>query len=322
MFHKLFYQNAIFLLKVIFAFFAKDIKKKDFLAYLIVFQIFLSMVICGCATSESSLKNNTSKNANYLYGEGFDDTFELAKQNAIRDLSTNLQVSIKYSSVDSTQQINNSFQTSGNNTTIVESQIKDLPAIEIDTNSYKNNKYFVRVKVEKSLMQSQIFNRLQSNEQKLDSMLHTCHSPQFQEYKQFQHIFKQYINDIQVYRILTKNMNFNSDIVQQYQRIANALTQYAITFENTHLENATIVQNIVSGELSKFVKIDNQATKHITIAFYANKTLVVNLSFYDCNNQLETFKQINTYLSLKDLQDEAKRSRLGAIIYKALENIG
>ena len=99
---------------------------------------FLFFVGCNVA-NDTKNRHLDSKKSQYLYGNGSSYSLEAAKQYAIKDLVTNLQVSIKYSAKDSTTQVNNTLHTRASSDIVIESQIKDLPAIEIDKITKKDN---------------------------------------------------------------------------------------------------------------------------------------------------------------------------------------
>ncbi|RDU67590.1 hypothetical protein CQA53_00855 [Helicobacter didelphidarum] len=282
---------------------------------------FFILFFVGCADNiKSQNLQKDSKQKEYLYGIGYGASFQEAKQYAIKDLSTNLQVSIKFVAKDVVRQKDNSLQTSGIAEVSLESAIKDLPALEIEKQTKKDNKFSVRVRVEKSLLQSQILNRIQANQQTLDSLLETCNTPPFHKYKDFKQILEDYKNDLAIYQILSKNMSYNSALTIHYQDISNSLPNYNIKLEFQHDNPNNIkVQRTLYSELGKFIKIDSSATKTLEILIENADITMVYLSFYDCNKKLENVVKINTYLPYNTFYQAQQITRFGAIVYKNIE---
>lgn len=281
----------------------------------------ISPIFVACSnTNATNLDSKNMQNSKYFYGEGSGSTFDAAKAEAIKDIATNLQVSVKYNSLDSTRQQGEMLTTTGFSNVALESQIKDLPAIEVTKSSKKDNIFTIKVRLEKSILQNQILNRINSSQNLLESMLETCKDTSFTNHNKFIQTLKDYKKDVFLYQIITKNSAYGSAILLEYNAIANALPRYQvnITFKDENIINNDI-KNIIYAELSKFIKIDNDASKILNINVNNSDVAVLYLNFYDCANKLESSLKIDTFLHYSDLSSQKSQKRFAAIFYKNLK---
>ena len=117
-----------------------------------IYKIFLFVLcylfIIACSmTSSHANKNLYKKDVQYFYGVGYGDTLTLAKENALKDLATNLQVSVQFKTQNTVYQSNQSLETIGNTSLSLESSLKDLSGIEVDAVKKTNKEYEVHVKI-------------------------------------------------------------------------------------------------------------------------------------------------------------------------------
>lgn len=300
---------------------------------------FIMYIVClgiqGCAstkdcanmrdcknTKDLSHKINTALDSRYIYGQGSSQSFDLAKQHAIQDLATNLQVSVKYSMQQNTQQKDNILQTSGLSKTFLESKMKDIPSIEVEKTWKNDGRTYVRVRVDKLILEGAIMNRIQNEQQRLQSILAVCQTPAFSQYKMFKKIFLELQNDIQIYQILTKNMRYGDDIIAGFQNSFARFPDYAIKWDLQNLDGyEDEVRAILVSELSKFITIDSKSKQSLYITTNFDNTFRLFLHFKDCKNNPETTIQIDTHADKKAILQGKQRARFGAIIYKTLEDI-
>lgn len=291
---------------------------------------YLGIIMCvaliniqGCkSVKEPTLtKININANKNYIYGQGSSSSFEVAKQYAIQDLATNLQVSITYSMQQNTQQKDDSLQINGLSRTFLESKMKDIPSIEVEKTWKKGNNIYVIVRVDKSVLEGAIINRIQNTTQKMQAMFSLCETLTFSKYRKFKKMFGELQNDITLYQSLTKNMNYGNTIIATFQKELATLPTYKIVWDLQNLygyENE--IQAILTSELSKFIKIDMQAKRTLYVTTNTDDIFRLFLHFNDCENNPEITMQIDTHANKKAVLQGAQRVRLGAIIYKAIES--
>lgn len=247
--------------------------------------------------------------AEYFEGTGYGNTPQQAKSAAIKDLSTNLQVSVKYSAQDVTTRQNNELQTSGYTNVSLESQIKDLPGLEVVKETKKKDQYIVQVRVDKALLQSQILNRVQSNQAILNSVLQSCNTIGFSNQDKFKKAFRDYQKDLSLYNIVSKNTSYGSMDLARYNEAANALPSYKVNIKfDNELSSNDDAKRIIYTELGKFIKIDDDSKNIVEILVSGNDSLVLYFDFYDCNGKLDS-----------NVKFDATRNRLGPIVYKGLE---
>ena len=284
---------------------------------LFVVVAFIAVFIQACGLKKSVALEGDG----YYYGEGRGVTFELAKQNAIKDLTTNLQVSVKYTSTNTTTQTNDTLQYSGSTNVSLESQIKDLPAIEVYKQSKKKNNHEVEVRLSKATLKNQMLTRVQKAQGSLDSMIGACKSTSFKNHEDFKRTFKEYSGNVALYQIAANDFTFGSDSVLQYQNIAASEPKYSvkISFEEDSPLNKDVERAIFT-ELSKIIKIDNNSNMPLEIQVDNTSRLVLHFDFYDCQNKLEDSKKVDTFTDFQSFSEKSKLARLGPIIYKALED--
>lgn len=297
-------------------------QRYNIVQYLCIIMCIALIGVYGCkGTKEiNQTKDNTKANKNYIYGQGSSSSFEAAKQYAIQDLATNLQVSIKYSMQQNTQQQDNAMQTDGLSRTFLESKIKDIPSIEVEKTWKKGNNIYVLVRVDRSVLEGAIMNRIQNAEQQLQAMLSSCQTLAFYQYKKFKRMFGELQNDITLYQILTKNMGYGNAAIATFQNALSTFPAYAISWDLHDIqEYEKETKAILVSELSKFIKIDKQAKRTLHITTNSDNIFRLFLHFKDCENNPENTIQIDTHASKKDMLQGTQRTRLGAIIYKAIE---
>ncbi len=284
---------------------------------LLICTISIGIISCKSAKDIDTLQQKDNK---YIYGEGQGVSFDVAKQYAIQDLTTNLKVSIKYSLQNTTQQENNVLQTKAMSNIRLESQIKDLPSVEVDKIKKSKDKVFVRVKVKQSILKSEIYNRVQFKKQKLLSMITQCDTPSFSNFRVFKTLLKDLTSDISLYQALAENMDYGNNILASLQDSISTKPKYRILWNNKHQYNANEIQDIIASEIAKFIKIDKDSKRDLIIDINSNdKTIVIFLKFYDCDKNMENAIQIDTYMQQSSIKMSSSKSRLGAIIYKAIE---
>lgn len=277
---------------------------------------FVLSIFAGCAQSPT----HDSKNVAYIYGEGSGANFEMAKQRAIQDLATNLQVSVKYSMQQQTRQNNQSLQTSGMSNMQLESKIKDIPSIEVVSTTKKGNITNVRVRVLQSVLEGAIHNRIQAAQQQLYAMLETCDAIPFKQHRAFKKTLQELQGDIALYRSLTKDMSYGNAALSTFQESVAELPTYAVVWELSELgEHEREVQTILNAEMSKFIKINGSATRTIHVQTNTDDVVRFFLRFSDCKNNPENTIQINTHIKKHAIANGAQRARLGAVIYKGIE---
>lgn len=289
--------------------------------------IFIYALICimlfglhGCGNAKDTSFNRDKINKGYIYGEGSGPNFDLAKQYALQDLATNLQVSIKYSTQQNVNQNNDTLQTSGMTNTFLESKIKDIPSVEVEKTTKQGNKVNVRVRVSREVLEGSIVNRITHAQTELSAMLQTCNQVSFSKYKKFKKILSELKEDIALYQALTKNMSYGNAMLLNFQNSISTLPNYALHWEIDSLHSyKQEAQAIFAAELSKFIKIDPNAKQTLHIKVSNNNPLQFLLEFHDCKNNLESAIQINTHASQHDILQGSKKSRFGAIVYKAID---
>lgn len=289
--------------------------------------IFIYTLICimlfglhGCSHAKDTSFHKDKTNKGYIYGEGSGPNFDIAKQYALQDLATNLQVSIKYSTQQNINQKNDTLQTSGMSNTFLESKIKDIPSVEVEKTTKQGNKVNVRVRVSREILEGSIANRITQAQSDLSSMLKTCNQVSFSQYKKFKEILRALKEDIVLYQALTKNMSYGNIMLLEFQNSISTLPNYALHWELDSLHSyKQEAQAILTAELSKFIKIDSKAKQILHIKVSNNNPLQFLLEFYDCKNNLESAIHINTHANQHDILQGSKKSRFGAIVYKAIE---
>lgn len=277
--------------------------------------------IQGCKSTNDLTYTKNNNQPSYIYGEGYGFNFDIAKQNAIQDLATNLQVSITYSMQQDTQQKDNAMQINGLSKTSLETKIKDIPSIEVDKTWKQGNKVYLRVRVDRMVLEGAIMNRIQKSQQKLQTMLLPCETISFSHYRQFKKYFEELSSDITLYQILTKNMSYGNSMIASFQNSLAISPTYSISWDLHNLHDyEEEIKVIFISELSKFIKISSNAKQILHITANSDNNIRFFLHFKDCKYNPENTIQIDTYTNKKSMLNGMQKARLGAIIYKAIES--
>ncbi|WP_181881841.1 LPP20 family lipoprotein [Helicobacter sp. MIT 14-3879] len=272
------------------------------------------MIACSHHALHSS-NNLYKKDFEYLYGVGYGKKLNIAKENAIKDLITNLQVSVKFTSQNTTMQNNQSLETIGNASTFLESSFNNLTGVEIDDVRHEKNNITVRVKIAKTILQAQIMQKVQNAQDFLESSTNKCGSPSFKEFKKFQAAFKEWQNNISLLQSLTKN-SYEIQTQQYASMIAhNPNYNLVIDFKSISQYQQEIA-NILTTELNKFITINKAAKNTVHVQIIQDKEIHLYFTFNNCKGEIEHSLHINTYMPESSLSDANNKTRLGAIIYK------
>ncbi|MWV61467.1 hypothetical protein DCO58_09395 [Helicobacter saguini] len=283
------------------------------------------LMVCfvGCGGAISGVKKD-SKTPQYLYGQGSGSSFEVAKAEAIKDLSTNLQVSVKYNAVDNTRQNNDKLSTTGYSNIALESQIKDLPSIEVVKNVKKGNIYQAQVRVDKNILQDSIFTRLNASESVLDSILQECGTPSFSTFEKFKKVLREYKRDVNLYQIISKNASFNAEKLNDYEKIANNKPRYNVITNADSVGLNPRIASITLSEIDKFITLDSNAKSALFVGFdeALSDNFRIDFRFFSCkgDSKLDSAISVNTHIKARELGEEKNLRRIGPIIYKAIKD--
>lgn len=285
-----------------------------FMRILGVLMCVLASFLAGCA---SGVKKD-SKMPQYIYGQGLGTSFEMAKAQAIKDLSTNLQVSIKYQEQNVTTQRDNTLSQSGYSNVTAESSLKNLPEVEITQNKKIKNNYEVQVRVDKMKLMQSVQLQVDNNAQELSGMLGNCGRTNIMNHQKFVKIFKEYQQNLSFYRVLSEDYSFEDAHLREFSNIAAQLPRYNIRVSNEL--NMSDLDDILRNELQKFVRQDSNAPlANVSLESSGTRGYVVSFLFYGCNANEGAIKgiRIDTHLNAKEMTNRGLQ-RLGPIVYKGL----
>lgn len=270
----------------------------------------------SCSSNNLGALDNDSKNASYLYGIGYGKDANSAKENAIKDLATSLQVSIQVQAQNTTVHNDYSLKTSGIQHASLESGFTDLSGIELDKVSKAGDLVVVRVRATKAILRSQILQRMKAKQDFLKASIEKCGYPSLKSYEMFKIYLKELQNDINVISALGGSMTSYQLEVKDYGAIAARKLSYDLNVEQSIY--VPDVLPILLAELSKFMIISKESTRTINAKITSDKYIGLELVFLDCNGDVEDSININSYIDRHKLNSNNNKTRLGAFIYKTL----
>lgn len=262
------------------------------------------------------------KDGNYFYGEGSGSSKQEAKAQALKDLATNLQVSVQYSATDTTSHTNNTLTSSGSSNISLQSQIKDLPGIEVYEEKKKGSTFHAKVRVNKAQLQNALYGKVSTSQARLVAMAGSCFSVPFKSYNAFKRTLKDYKRDLTLYQIVSKNMNYGTAELVRYEKMAGILPRYKLEAAwSGFSDNDEVIGRIVSSELDKFITRDSNADSTLYVKIFNDTGLLaLHLQFSDCEGNPDSVIDIKTDLRTSSLHEEKNQRRIGPVIYKQIEN--
>ena len=279
-----------------------------------IFICLFALLLASCAKNEKSKENHYPDNA-YIYGEGYGSSYELAKQAAIKDITTALQVNVRYSDISSITQDNNSLSTSGMSNVYLDSNIKNLSNVEVVESQENKDGFKVRARINKIIMQSQLIESIYKEEHQMDNMIKTCGMPSLRDFNKMKTIFTTYQNDILLYNALSK-LPLESENAK-YQSMLNNPPSYELRFFfNTRSSHNKDIESIITPEIGRFVSINPDSNIHIDVNVEYRQNIEIIIKVYDCNNSIILQIPINTYINTANYDNN--RQRLGPIVYKRI----
>ncbi len=252
----------------------------------------------------------------YFYGIGHGSDINKAKENAIRDLITNLQVTVQFQTHSITTHNNQSLESSGMQYAFFESDFKNLRGLEVERVQHKNNQTIAHVRILKSSLQAQIAQKVQIMQDSLESLLQKCDSLSLKSFRIFQSTFKQWQNNVMLLQSLTDNFSLYNQRLKAYGALAMSKPSYNLVIESPKLDSDILA--IISGELNKFIVISQDAQNILRLKIIHDDSIRLYLIFEDCKGDREHSIQIDTYLTESSLKSNKNKIRLGAIIYKSI----
>lgn len=311
------------------------------------FVIIISIFFIGCSIANKSFQEDNIAliNDSFFYGFGSGNTFIEAKENALKDLALNINVSIKYESNNSTSEENEILKMISNQKISIKSSIDSLSGIKIQHTNTLSSKHNVNIKISKldlaneiedsmikslNLINAKIYNSL--NHLTLDKILF----PSLKDIKQTKNEIKNLFSKHLILQSINNNLKYfkfhssNSDleyyldhnVLRYLALILNQKPSYKLHFtfnisSNANVQNSNSeLENVIKHELSKFINIDSNSLKRIEIELNKNNSTTINALFFNQDNVIEEIIKAEY-----NKEDSNNYMRIGAIFYKKIESV-
>lgn len=212
------------------------------------------------------------KDSNNFYGLGQEDSIEIAKLNAFNALALSIKSNIRYPLNATISSSNNSMDSNIQNSHVT-TNLKELKNVEV-VDITRAKSYFVLVKLSEENLSMQLKNDIQNDTQQI---LQGCDFPALNKLKQVQNSAKELNENI----LLLNSVDSVSSINDKYSYLYSSSPALKVNFNTT-----IALQNVTAVELSKFIKITDDANLSLKINIVKNEdNYNIYFHFYNCQGK-------------------------------------
>ncbi|WP_394958464.1 LPP20 family lipoprotein [uncultured Helicobacter sp.] len=253
-----------------------------------------------------------------LYGVASDKNLQSAKDNAITDMLSHLQVNVS-SSTSLSQKYSDGIESSDMSQVIQ----KNITQTTLSNVSYQTervgNAYFVRAIVKKQDFITQLKKEQESALNALQSLNLTCQDITLKEYNTLVQELGKALGAQNYLDALGVSSNASALLYANILESNSPKPRITLVFENPTQEGVSALTTHLQKELVKFYRLDSQASQQFRISFTMPNTtnIKANITITDCKGNPTFATQISE--SLPDNTDVDKlANRTGVLIYKKL----
>ncbi len=253
-----------------------------------------------------------------LYGVASDKNLQSAKDNAITDMLSHLQVNVS-SSTSLSQKYSDGIESSDMSQVIQ----KNITQTTLSNVSYQTervgNAYFVRAIVKKQDFITQLKKEQESALNALQSLNLTCQDITLKEYNTLVQELGKALGAQNYLDALGISSNASALLYANILESNSPKPRITLVFENPTQEGVSALTTHLQKELVKFYRLDSQASQQFRISFTMPNTtnIKANITITDCKGNPTFATQISE--SLPDNTDVDKlANRTGVLIYKKL----
>lgn len=253
-----------------------------------------------------------------LYGVASDKNLQSAKDNAITDMLSRLQVNVS-SSTSLSQKYSDGIESSDMSQVIQ----KNITQTTLSNVSYQTervgNAYFVRAIVKKQDFITQLKKEQESALNALQSLNLTCQDITLKEYNTLVQELGKALGVQNYLDALGVSSNASALLYANILESNSPKPRITLVFENPTQEGVSALTTHLQKELVKFYRLDSQASQQFRISFTMPNTtnIKANITITDCKGNPTFATQISE--SLPDNTDVDKlANRTGVLIYKKL----
>lgn len=253
-----------------------------------------------------------------LYGVASDKNLQSAKDNAIADMLSHLQVNVS-SSTSLSQKYSDGIESSDMSQVIQ----KNITQTTLSNVSYQTervgNAYFVRAIVKKQDFITQLKKEQESALNALQSLNLTCQDITLKEYNTLVQELGKALGAQNYLDALGVSSNASALLYANILESNSPKPRITLVFENPTQEGVSALTTHLQKELVKFYRLDSQASQQFRISFTMPNTtnIKANITITDCKGNPTFATQISE--SLPDNTDVDKlANRTGVLIYKKL----
>ncbi|WP_394989466.1 LPP20 family lipoprotein [uncultured Helicobacter sp.] len=286
------------------------------------FFLAIGILLLGCHDTPTppSWYYESQSDANNLYGVGNAKNLQTAKDNAITDMLSHMQVSIS-----SNSHLMQQYRDGVESSTMSQSIEKDITKTTLSNVSYTTNRvgdeYFVRAQITKKDFITQLQKTQKQALQTLQSLNLTCQDITLSQYNTLAQELNKALGAKSYLDALGETHAISLSPYMQILESNSPKPTIALVFE-TSLDSSWL-KNYLQKELIKFYRLTTQSSQKITISFTMPTPTSIKLhaTITDCNGNPTFVTQISESLPTNTSLDTLG-NRVGVLLYKKLlENI-
>ncbi|MFC3868375.1 LPP20 family lipoprotein [Helicobacter equorum] len=286
------------------------------------FILAIGILLLGCHDTPTppSWYYESQSDTNNLYGVGNAKNLQTAKDNAIADMLSHMQVSIS-----SNSHLKQQYRDGVESSTISQSIDKDITKTTLSNVSYTTKhvggEYFVRAQITKQDFIAQLQKTQKQALQTLQSLNLTCQDITLSQYKTLAQELDKAFGTKSYLDALGETLDISLSPYMQILESNSPKPTIALVFESSL--DSSWLKNYLQKELIKFYRLSPQSSQKITISFSmpTPTSIKLHVTITDCNANPTFVTQISESLPTNASLDTLG-NRVGVLLYKKLlENI-
>lgn len=279
-----------------------------------------ALLFLGCQDSPKppSWYYQSQNDKDNLYGVASDKNLQAAKDNAITDMLSHLQVNVR-SSTSLSQKYSDGIESS-NMSQVIEKSISQTTLSNVSYQTeHVGNVYFVRAMVEKQDFIAQLKKEQKSALDTLQSLNLACGDITLKEYNTLLQELGKALGTQNYLNALGASSNASALLYADILESNSPKPRIALVIENPTQEGASVLTTHLQKELVKFYRLDSQASQQLRVSFQmpSPASIKANITIIDCKGNPTFVTQISE--SLPNNTDVDKLAgRVGVLMYKKL----
>ncbi len=286
----------------------------------ILFLVVGTLLLLGCQDTPKppSWYYQSQSDKHNLYGVGSDRNLQIAKDNAITDMLSHLQVNIS-SSTNLVQKYSDGIESS-DMSQMIEKSIAQTTLSNVSYQTERvNNAYFVRAMVKKQDFIAQLQKEQKQALKVLQSLNLKCQDITLKEYNTLLQELTKALGAQNYLDALGVSSNASTLLYADVLESNSPKPRIALMFDKPAQEGVPALTTHLQKELVKFYRLDPQSSQKFLVSFQmpSAASIKVNIAIIDCKGNPTFATQISE--SLPNNTDVDKlANRAGVLVYKKL----